>query len=154
MKKSKNFLLLCRSSYHWAQVYCKKVLLGISLNSQEGTCARVSLLKERLWHRCFPVVFVKFPGDTSFAEHLQTAASVCGWFRLIYARVSYSGGHGGGCTPYLTIFFKDPPSHQNQCPLMEHPPLLKNEAPPLKHEKPFHEMILRKNTINNNLESS
>ena len=43
----------------------------ISQNSQENTCARVSvfnkvaglteiLLKKRLWHRCFPVYFAKF----------------------------------------------------------------------------------------------
>ena len=48
-----------------------KVFLEISQNSQENTCARVSflvklqaasatLLKKRLWHRCFPVTFVKF----------------------------------------------------------------------------------------------
>ena len=50
----------------------KKVFLEISWNSQENTCARVSfliklhglrpatLLKKRLWHRCFLVNFVKF----------------------------------------------------------------------------------------------
>ena len=51
----------------------KEVFLEISQNSQENTCARVSflvklqalglrpttLLKERLWHRWFPVNFVK-----------------------------------------------------------------------------------------------
>ena len=48
------------------------VFLEISQNSQEDTCARVSffnkvadirpatLLKKRLWHRCFPVNFAKF----------------------------------------------------------------------------------------------
>ena len=47
----------------------KKVFLEISPNSQENICARVSfwinlqtatLLKKRLWHRCFPVNFAKF----------------------------------------------------------------------------------------------
>ena len=50
----------------------KKVFLEISQNPQENTCARVSviikfeglrpatLLKKRLWRRCFPVNFVKF----------------------------------------------------------------------------------------------
>ena len=42
----------------------KNVFLIISQNSQENTCARVSfwvsLLKKRIWHRCFPVKFVKF----------------------------------------------------------------------------------------------
>ena len=48
-----------------------KVLLEISQNSQENTRVRVSffkelqampatLLKKRLWHRCFPVNFVTF----------------------------------------------------------------------------------------------
>ena len=50
----------------------KKVFLEISENSQVNTCARVSflikfrrhasvsLLKKRLWNRCFPVNFAKF----------------------------------------------------------------------------------------------
>ena len=47
----------------------KKVLLEISQNSQENTCARDSfllklqpetLLKKNLWHKCFPVNFAKF----------------------------------------------------------------------------------------------
>ena len=52
----------------------KKVFLKISQNSLENTCARLSflliglrpatLLKWRLWHRCF-----------GFTEHLQTTAS-------------------------------------------------------------------------------
>ena len=57
-------------------VLWEKVFLEISQNSQENTCARDSsliklqavtglrpatLLKKRLWHRCFSVNFVKFP---------------------------------------------------------------------------------------------
>ena len=62
------------------------------------------------------------------------------------------------------FFSKTLPPHQNWCPPLGHPPLLKNEVPPsekqtpplpkLKHEVPFHEMTLRKSTINNNLKSS
>ena len=48
------------------------MLLEITLNSQENTCARgffnkgsslrpATLLKKRRWYRCFPVNFVKFP---------------------------------------------------------------------------------------------
>ena len=59
----------------------KKVFLESSQNSQENTCARVSfliklqeapatLLKKRLWHRCFPVNFAKFLRTAFFAEHL------------------------------------------------------------------------------------
>ena len=47
-----------------AQTSSVKKFLVISQNSQENTCARVtfwiSLLKKRIWHRCFPVNFVKF----------------------------------------------------------------------------------------------
>ena len=50
----------------------KNLLLEITQNSQENICARVcffdintglrtaTLLKKRLWHRCFPVNFAKF----------------------------------------------------------------------------------------------
>ena len=38
----------------------KKAFLEVSQNSQENTFARVSFSKKRLWHRCFPVNFVKF----------------------------------------------------------------------------------------------
>ena len=59
----------------------KKMFLEISQNSQENTCARVSfsiklqgpatLLKKRLWHRCFPVNFAKFLRTLFLTEHLQ-----------------------------------------------------------------------------------
>ena len=63
----------------------KKVFVKISQNSQENTCARVSylmklqavaglrpatLLKKRLWHRCFPVNFAKSLTTPIFIEHL------------------------------------------------------------------------------------
>ena len=59
----------------------KKVFLEISQNSQENSCARVSflivvglraasLLRKRLYHRCFPVNFVKFVRTLFFTEHL------------------------------------------------------------------------------------
>ena len=41
----------------------KKVFLEISQNSQENTCTR-------LWHRCFPLNFVKFLRTSFFIEHL------------------------------------------------------------------------------------
>ena len=60
----------------------KKLFLEISQNSQENTCARVSfliklqaapatLLKKRLWHRCFPVNFAKFLRTPFLTEHLR-----------------------------------------------------------------------------------
>ena len=75
------------------EVFYKKVFLEISQNSKENTCARVSfliklqasglyikketlsqlpatLLKRRLWYRCFPVDFGKFLGTPIFTELL------------------------------------------------------------------------------------
>ena len=61
----------------------EKVFLEISQNSQQSTCARVSffnkvaglrratLLKKRLWHRCFPVNSAKFLRTPSLTEHLR-----------------------------------------------------------------------------------
>ena len=49
--------------------FVEKVFLVVPQNSQKNTCAKVSflitlqacnLLKERLWHRCFPGNFAKF----------------------------------------------------------------------------------------------
>ena len=62
------------------EVFCKKVFLEISQNSQENTYARDSfliklqawpatLLKKNLWPRYFPVNFAKFPRTTFFTEH-------------------------------------------------------------------------------------
>ena len=73
-------------------------------------------------------------------------------------RVSDSGGGGMRGATHPTIFFTPPPSP----PPHTHTDTLKNEAaphlkkisPPLKCEAPFHEMIPRKSTINNNLKSS
>ena len=59
----------------------KKVFLEILENSQENTCVRVSfliklqtvpatLLKRRLWHRCFAVNFAKFLRTPFVTEHL------------------------------------------------------------------------------------
>ena len=55
------------------------MFLKISLNSQENSCARASdlktLLKKRLWDRCFPVNFQKF-WRTPF---LQKSLDYCFW---------------------------------------------------------------------------
>ena len=48
----------------------KKVFLEMSQNSQENTCVRISLLKKRLWHRCFPMNFVTFLRTPFFTKHL------------------------------------------------------------------------------------
>ena len=57
----------------------QKGILKISQYTQENTCAKVSfrprarpatLLKKRLWCRCFRVNFEKFLRTTFFTEHL------------------------------------------------------------------------------------
>ena len=51
----------------------KKDFLKVLQNSQENTCTRLkpsTLLKKRLWHRCFPVNFAKFLRTPFFTEHL------------------------------------------------------------------------------------
>ena len=74
------------------------------------------------------------------------------------------GGHGGAPhPPSYVFFFENRPIKTDAPPNGVHPPL-KNEAPdlkntsppppPLKRKAPFHEMIPRKSTINNNLKSS
>ena len=54
--------------------------------------------------------------------------------------------------PHPSFFFEPLPLIKTDAPHGAHPPL-KNEAPPLKPEAPFHEMIPRKSTINKNLKS-
>ena len=53
------------------ELFCKKVFLEISQNSQENTWVRVSSLKKRLWYRCFPVNFAEFLRTPFFKEHLS-----------------------------------------------------------------------------------
>ena len=57
----------------------RKMFLEILQNSKEITCARVSyliklrpatLLRKRLWHRCFPLNFAKFLRTPFIIEHL------------------------------------------------------------------------------------
>ena len=70
--------LKLRSSH--LKVFCRKVVLRNFLKFTGNTCARVSfstglrpatLLKKRLWHRCFPVNFAKFLRTPFLTEHLQ-----------------------------------------------------------------------------------
>ena len=49
----------------------QKVFLESLQNSQESTCDRVSLLKKRLWHRCFLANFTKFLRTPFFTEHFR-----------------------------------------------------------------------------------
>ena len=75
--------------------YIKKGVLRISQNSEENTCARASffnkvtdlrpatLLKKRIWHRHFPVNFVKFLRTPFLIGHLW-------WLLLLRARSIYT----------------------------------------------------------------
>ena len=64
--------------------FFKKMLLKISQNSQENTCAKslfliklqatTTLLKRRLWRRCFPVNFPEFLRTPFFQHFLRVAA--------------------------------------------------------------------------------
>ena len=51
------------------------MFLEISQNLQENICTRVSFLKKRLWHRCFPVNFAKFLRPPFLTEYLWATAS-------------------------------------------------------------------------------
>ena len=61
--------------------FIKKFFLEILQNSQENTCANkqtpvktpqpATLLKKKLWYRCFPVNFAKFLRTPFLTEHLR-----------------------------------------------------------------------------------
>ena len=97
----KNYTLSAEKSLYFlrgSQQECsiKQVLLENSQNSQENTCARVffkkvqglspaTLLKKRLWHRCFLVNFTKFL-RTSF---LQNTSGRCFWTMIYLLWIIY-----------------------------------------------------------------
>ena len=67
-------------------VLLEKLFLKISQNSQENTCARLffnkvaglkaaTLLKKRLWYRCFPVNFARFLQTPFFKKNHRLTAS-------------------------------------------------------------------------------
>ena len=61
----------------------KNIFLEISQSSQENTCARVSfILKETLWHKCFPVDFAKFL-RTPFPFRIEQL-----WWLLLFLVIS------------------------------------------------------------------
>ena len=65
-------------------------------------------------------------------------------FPIVVVVVVVVVGGGMGCVPALILRFFSKPPH----PIKTDPPA------PLKREAPFHKMISRKSTINNNLKSS
>ena len=79
------------------EVFCKKgVLRNFAKFTGKHLCQNlffnkvaglrpVTLLKKRLWHRCFPVNFVKFLRTPFFIEHL--------WWLLLYPIIQYLWTH-------------------------------------------------------------
>ena len=70
-------------------------------------------------------------------------------------------GAWGAPPAHPTIFLETPSPIKTDAPpwgvtphLKMKPPPSEKQTPPLKREAPFHEMIPRKSTINNNLKSS
>ena len=74
-------------------MFCKKGVLKSFTKFTENTFARVSFfnkvaglrptisLEKRIWHRCFPVNFVKFLGTSFYTEHLH-------WLLLLLSELS------------------------------------------------------------------
>ena len=52
-------------------MFCEKGFLGISQNSKENICARVSFLKKEALAQVFSVNFAKFIRTPFFIEHLS-----------------------------------------------------------------------------------
>ena len=73
-----------RSSHQRCSV--KKVFLEISQNSQENTCARVSILiklnfiKKETLAQVFSFDFCEISKNTFFTEHVWATASLMNWF--------------------------------------------------------------------------
>ena len=127
IRKPEDFYVLGDIERHQKQLpkcSVKKLLLQISQDSQENTSARVSflitlqasvclrpstLLKKRLWQRCFPVNFVKFK-NTCFYRKLSVAVSEKPviWNGLVAKKAarkfSYLKNNNPYCIPHKTKF--------------------------------------------------
>ena len=79
MSKRQINLRLCKLINVEAAPRCvlkKKMFLENSQNSQEKTCARVSVLIKLTLAQVFSCEFYKFSKNTFFTEHLWTTASI------------------------------------------------------------------------------
>ena len=52
------------------EVFCKKGVLRIFTKFTGKHLVQIHIFKQRIWHRCFPVNFVKFLRTSFFIEHL------------------------------------------------------------------------------------
>ena len=69
--KATTYNLVIAAVIFWNSQKCKGIL-RISWSYFRSSRLRPAiLLKERLWHRCFPVNFAKFLGTFSLTEHLR-----------------------------------------------------------------------------------
>ena len=67
----------CRSSHRRCFVR-KSILRNLAKFAEKHLCQGlrpVTLLKKRLWHRCFPVNFCKISKNTFFTEHVWATAT-------------------------------------------------------------------------------
>ena len=73
----------------WQNLFFNKVA-GLRIHqSKYGRPA--TLLKKRIWHRCFPANFAKFLWTPFFIEHLWTTAFLCVWMVIrLSETVSYA----------------------------------------------------------------
>ena len=76
----------------------KKASWKISQHSEKNTCAGVSLLKKRLWRRCFPVNFAKF-------FKIAFAQNIFGWLLLSFSEI-WTSAHIS-----CSHFFRCQPTH-------------------------------------------
>ena len=120
-------------------------------NSVSGTC--------HYWLQSASLRKLYFTKCTYYVLHNFKDLNHILGFPMVVVVVGGGGGHGGA--PPSSNFFRNPHPHQNRCPPWGTPSPVKNEAPhlkskppPLKREASFHEMILGKSTIYNNLKSS
>ena len=101
-------LLLIFSEAATRGVLWKKLFLEILQKSQENACARVSffnknaglrpafLLKKRLWHRCFPVNFAKFPRSPFLRNTF-------GWLLLLFIGFEHTPMFPGGLSDHHNL---------------------------------------------------
>ena len=70
--------MLCKKGVfgNFAKFIAKNLYQSLFFNKVAGT-----LLKKRLWHKCFPVNFVKFLRTPSFMKHLP-------WWLLLHVPIA------------------------------------------------------------------
>ena len=78
VRKKKNYFAFIQKVR--PEVFCIKHVRKHFRGSHPVCLRPATLLKMRLWHRCFPVNFVKFLRTPYFTEHLR-------WLLLIFRKI-------------------------------------------------------------------